>query len=160
MTLNKWNRNVSSQEKANMVNGRGGRGMWYSFHFPLGWEVESEKDSELEQWPLQSWMHFAAVPCYKMAINKPCKGLIFLSFDLFDIWILYPNEHCQRFNNYYCCRCHIFLSYCGFCSNRILPYFPLLVCSSVTGVTSHISHIYKGINATLIIRGPIKPYIF
>ena len=31
---------------------------------------------------------------------------------------------------------------------------------SVTGVTSHISHIYKGINAMLIIRGPIKPYIF
>ena len=30
---------------------------------------------------------------------------------------------------------------------------------SVTGVTSLISHIYKGINATLIIRGPIKPYI-
>ena len=50
--------------------------------------------------------------------------------------------------------------YCGFCSNRILLYFPLLVCSSVTGVTSHISHIYKGINAMLIIRGPIKPYSF
>ena len=31
---------------------------------------------------------------------------------------------------------------------------------SVTGVTPHISHIYKGINAMLIIRGPIKPYIF
>ena len=30
----------------------------------------------------------------------------------------------------------------------------------VTGVTSHISHIYKGINAMLIIRGPIKPYKF
>ena len=30
----------------------------------------------------------------------------------------------------------------------------------VTGVTPHISHIYKGINAMLIIRGPIKPYIF
>ena len=27
-----------------------------------------------------------------------------------------------------------------------------------TGVTAHISHIYKGINAMLIIRGPIKPY--
>ena len=38
--------------------------------------------------------------------------------------------------------------------------FLLAVCSSVTGVTSHISHIYKGINAMLIIRGPIKPYIF
>ena len=32
--------------------------------------------------------------------------------------------------------------------------------ASVTGVTSHISHIYKGINAMLIIRGPIKPYSF
>ena len=32
--------------------------------------------------------------------------------------------------------------------------------ASVTGVTSHISHIYKGINAMLIIRGPIKPCIF
>ena len=31
---------------------------------------------------------------------------------------------------------------------------------SVIGVTSHISHIYKGINAMLIIRGPIKPCIF
>ena len=30
----------------------------------------------------------------------------------------------------------------------------------VTGVTSHISHIYKGINVMLIIRGPIKPYTF
>ena len=49
---------------------------------------------------------------------------------------------------------------CGFCSNRILHYFPLFVRSCVTGVTSHISHIYKGINAMLIIRGPIKPYIF
>ena len=29
--------------------------------------------------------------------------------------------------------------------------------SSVTGVTSHISHIYKGINAMLMIRGPINP---
>ena len=31
---------------------------------------------------------------------------------------------------------------------------------SVTGVTSHISQIYKGINAMLIIRGPINPNIF
>ena len=54
----------------------------------------------------------------------------------------------------------LYTYFCGFCSNRILPYFPLLVCSSVTGVTSHISHIYKGINAMLIIRGPIKPCIF
>ena len=30
----------------------------------------------------------------------------------------------------------------------------------VTGLTSHISHIYKGINAMLIIRVPIEPYIF
>ena len=52
------------------------------------------------------------------------------------------------------------LSNCGFSSNWILPYFPLFVCSFVTGVTSHISHIYKGINAMLIITGPINPYIF
>ena len=32
------------------------------------------------------------------------------------------------------------------------PTFHLSVCLSVTGVTSHISHIYKGINAMLIIR--------
>ena len=38
-------------------------------------------------------------------------------------------------------------------------HFPC-VRPSVTGVTSHISHIYKGINAMLIIRGPIKPCIF
>ena len=44
-----------------------------------------------------------------------------------------------------------FLHFCGFSSNWILHYFPLFVCSSVTGVTSHISHIYKGINAMLII---------
>ena len=31
------------------------------------------------------------------------------------------------------------------------------VCPSVTGVTSHISHIYKGINAMLIIRDPSTP---
>ena len=31
---------------------------------------------------------------------------------------------------------------------------------AVRGVTSHISHIYKGINAMWIIRGPIKPCIF
>ena len=39
--------------------------------------------------------------------------------------------------------------------------FPLSVCSCVrpcvTGVTSHISHIYKGINAMLIIRDPSTP---
>ena len=38
--------------------------------------------------------------------------------------------------------------------------FPQSVRVSVTGVTSHIYPIYKGINAMLIIRGPIKPYIF
>ena len=37
---------------------------------------------------------------------------------------------------------------------------PSTVRVSVTGVPSHISHIYKGINAMLIIRGPIKPCIF
>ena len=34
------------------------------------------------------------------------------------------------------------------------------MCPSATGITSHISHIYKGINAMLIIRGPITPCIF
>ena len=48
----------------------------------------------------------------------------------------------------------------GFSSNWILHYFPLSVCASVTGVASQISHTYKGISAMLIIRGPIKPYIF
>ena len=52
-------------------------------------------------------------------------------------------------------------SNCGFSSNWILLYFHCsCVRPCVTGVTSHISHIYKGINAMLIIRGPIKPYIF
>ena len=51
---------------------------------------------------------------------------------------------------------------CGFSSNWILLYFPLFVSVLVfvTGMTSYISHIYKGITAMLIIRGPIKPYIF
>ena len=40
-------------------------------------------------------------------------------------------------------------------NTALLSYCPF-VCPSVTGVTSHISHIYKGINAMLI----IKPYIF
>ena len=44
-------------------------------------------------------------------------------------------------------------------NTALLSYCPC-VRSCVTGVTSHISHIYKGINAMLIIRGPIKPYIF
>ena len=34
---------------------------------------------------------------------------------------------------------------CGFCSNRILPYFPLSVRPCVTGLTSPISHIYKAL---------------
>jgi len=44
-------------------------------------------------------------------------------------------------------------------NTALLSHCPF-VCSCVTGVTSHISHIYKGINAMLIIRGPTKPYIF
>ena len=40
-----------------------------------------------------------------------------------------------------------FTSFCGFCSNRILHYVSLFVRVSVSGVTSHISRIYKGINA-------------
>ena len=54
----------------------------------------------------------------------------------------------------------IWIFCCGFSSNWILHYFPLFVCPCVIGVTSHISHIYKGINAMLIIMGPIKPYKF
>ena len=50
--------------------------------------------------------------------------------------------------------------YCGFSLHWILHFFPLSVRASVTCVTPHISHIYTGINAMLIIRGPIKPYIF
>ena len=53
-----------------------------------------------------------------------------------------------------------YLSNCGFSSNWILLYFPnvrVFVCPSVTSVTSHISHIYKGINAMLIIRDPSTP---
>ena len=44
-------------------------------------------------------------------------------------------------------------------NTALLSYCPS-VRLSVTGVTSHISHIYKGINAMLIIRGPINPNIF
>jgi len=54
------------------------------------------------------------------------------------------------------------LYFCGFCSSRILLYFPLSACVCVcacTGKKSHISHIYKGIYAMWIIRGSIKPYI-
>ena len=40
-------------------------------------------------------------------------------------------------------------------NTALLSYCPF-VCPSVTGVTSHISHIYKGINAMLIIKPWIK----
>ena len=43
-----------------------------------------------------------------------------------------------------------------YCSTFHCPF----VRPCVTGVTSHISHIYKGINAMLIIRRPIKPCKF
>ena len=55
--------------------------------------------------------------------------------------------------------CHLFIAdsvQTEYCST----FHCSCVRSCVTGVTSHISHIYKGINAMLIIRGPIKPYIF
>ena len=45
-------------------------------------------------------------------------------------------------------------------NTALLSTVRVSVRSCVTGVTSHISHIYKGINAMLIIRGPIKPSIF
>ena len=51
-----------------------------------------------------------------------------------------------------------------FADSAQTEYCPTFHCpcvrAFVTGVTSHISHIYKGINAMLIIRGPIKPYTF
>ena len=34
-----------------------------------------------------------------------------------------------------------FENYCGFCSNRILYYFPLSVGMSVTGVTSQLNYL-------------------
>ena len=68
---------------------------------------------------------------------------------------LFVNSHQWSF----CIVSKICFRFCGFCSNRILHYFPLFMCPC-TGVTSHISHIYKGINAMVTIRGPIKPYIF
>ena len=45
-------------------------------------------------------------------------------------------------------------------NTALLSTFRAFVRPSVTGVTSLISHIYKGINAMLIIRGPIKPCIY
>ena len=39
-------------------------------------------------------------------------------------------------------------------------HYCLSIRPCVTGVTSHISHIYKGINAMYIIGGLIKPYKF
>ena len=67
--------------------------------------------------------------------------------------ILTSSTYCQRTLKYW--RRLSYSNFCGFSSNWILLYFPLFVCSFVTGVTSYISHIYKGING-----GPIKPYIF
>ena len=77
-------------------------------------------------------------------------------------------EHLQKVE-YHCVT--VFKSHVGFylviadsvqteyCSTFLLSV-RVFVRVSVTGVTSHISHIYKGINAMLIIRGPIKPYKF
>ena len=51
-------------------------------------------------------------------------------------------------------------TYCSFLLRILLKQNTALlstVRSSVTGVTSHISYIYKGINAMLIIRGPSNP---
>ena len=44
---------------------------------------------------------------------------------------------------------------CGFCSNKILHYFPLFVRPS-RGI-QHFSHMYRH-KCHVIIRGPIKPY--
>ena len=45
-------------------------------------------------------------------------------------------------------------------NTALLSTFRAFVRPSVTGVTSLISHIHKGINALLIIRGPTQPCIF
>ena len=57
---------------------------------------------------------------------------------------------------------HMHSWYCGFSSNWILHYFPLsvCVCPCVTGVTSHISHIYKGINADFLAKTRPEKTIF
>ena len=66
-----------------------------------------------------------------------------------------PDQFCSFLPRVF--QCQKAITNCGFCSNRILHYFPLSVHASVTGVTSHFSHIYKGINAKLIIRDPSTP---
>ena len=95
-----------------------------------------------------------------------CISSYVLRLGLLVYWIIPTSgHHSHKQGTKYldwCIKCNL---YCGFSSNWILLYyFPLFVRSSVrpcvTGVTSHISHIYKGINAMLIIRGPIKPYTF
>ena len=111
------------------------------------------KSSHLRNWKIQmcTWLikmssfyrsTVLTVPRGSLAIKQPFKtfgkGFTIMTHICGDRWLFWN---------------------CGFSSNWILPYFPT-VCPSVTGVTSHISHIYKGINAMLIIRGPIKPYIF
>ena len=57
-------------------------------------------------------------------------------------------------------RVFVFASFC-IADSAQTEYCPSFHCSSVrpsvTGVTSHISHIYKGINAMLIIRDPLTP---
>ena len=50
--------------------------------------------------------------------------------------------------------------FCGFCSNTMLHYFPLSVRVCTARHLIFLTYIIKGINAMLIIRGPIKPYIF
>ena len=59
-----------------------------------------------------------------------------------------------------CCTVSIYLQIADSAQTEYCTTFPLSVRPFVTGMTSHISHIYKGINAMLIIRGPSKPCIF
>ena len=74
--------------------------------------------------------------------NQVGDKMVFLYF-LFCLWI-------RSVEKYF-----LFLRIQFKLDTALLSYCPF-VCPSVTGVTSHISHIYKGINAMLI----IKPYIF
>ena len=101
-----------------------------------------------------SWLHSFRVEVILSAGSV--KGL-FLYY-LFSVETLFQVFHFS-FEAHFTLLSHLILRIQFKLNTALLSYCPF-VCSSVTGVTSHISHIYKGINAMLIIRGPIKPYIF
>ena len=77
--------------------------------------------------------------------------MISLSFPIFYSLFFYASKQCT-----FSPELRILLKQ----NTALLSTFRPSVCVCVIGVTSPISHIYKGKNAILIIRGPIKPYIF